>query len=151
MSFHQALTRIDDEIKHDRKRRKLLLRHQRVIENLDALLDGYTFVWSTIKYSKVLYDQPGFTADSNPCLLDLCEQVEEILSTLGPVRLASEDQPATNQRTYNFITDEVAVSLAAILLPDSALCQRKIVGFEEVEERKDVYVKTTRPIYKFEC
>lgn len=151
MSYASAIHAIEKSIHEDRQRRKLLISLQPVIENLDAILDGYTSAWNRASYSKYLYDQPGFTSESNPELLEILEAIEEIISPLGEVILRTEDNPADNERYFFLTAGYLTVTITAVLSSENPSCQRQVIGYEEVEQRQDVYVKVARPIYKFVC
>lgn len=97
------------------------------------------------------YNHPGFTADSNPELVELLDRIETVLSALGPVEISSQDNPASYERIFQFNVECLSVSLCAVLAPDSDACQRQVVGYEEAEIHTDVCTKTHRPIYKFVC
>lgn len=153
MSYLNALKRIESSIKEERMRRKTLISHQAVIEALDACLPGYVFIYSSnrISYSIYLYQQPGFTSEANPDLLEKLEAIETVLSPLGPVTLESSDNAADSERLFSLSTEKIEVTVSARLNPNTSLCERQISGYEEVEERKEVYVKVAKPIYKFVC
>jgi hypothetical protein len=151
--YHVALKRIESAIKEERMKRKALIAHQAVIEELDKHFSGYTYIYSdrTIEYFIYLYSQPGFTSEANPKLIENLEIIEEILSPLGEVNLESTDNAAESERIFTFSAGKVKVTVVTKLSSDTALCERQISGYEEVEERREVTIKVAKPIYKFVC
>lgn len=153
MSYQKALTESNARIKTARQQRKLLISLKPQIEALDALFPGGYYYWIGLKMQNIknIYRQPGFTSESNPSLLETLEQIETILSPLGPVEISSHDVPEAYERQFRLNTEPLSVLLCTVLDIEDSACQRQITGYEEIEESREVSVQVARPIYKFVC
>lgn len=158
MKAERNIKNLEATIAQKRTIRKYLM-HETTQQLLAELEIAYGKDYWTSDYGSIwvmLYNQPGFTFESNPELFRLLEWISEHVNWhFKDAKVSSRDEPGQLQRMYTFSFrwrgQDFYIVINCYLAPDSETCVRVQTGTKTISKSEWTEREVEVPVYEFKC